>query len=230
MIADDLIAELEFDIEWRFDEIRFYHNIIARLSDNGEKMRMRRAVIVMLYAHFEGFAKFAFQVYVKFINISNVKGRDVVYPVLAASIMKEIKGLNNLNQKSPIFRNESPEDTDLHLLARSIEFVERLGELSERCINLKEDDVVNTESNLTPVVMRKILFRLGFPYNDLSSVESSIQKLLGFRNAIAHGKMREGIEASVYEKIHQDVFALINAVKRKVSAAIMGSEFLKTAT
>jgi hypothetical protein len=182
-----------------------------------------------IYAHFEGFSKFAFQVYVRQINASKCKGEEVVYPILAASVMKEIKGLNNLNQKADIFRNDAPADTELHLLARSIEFVERLAEIAAREVVLNEDDVVNTESNLTPVVMKKILFRLGFGYDDLASVAGSIQKLLGLRNGIAHGKIKEGLEDDKYESIQRDVFALINAVKRKVTEAILNTAYLKGA-
>jgi MAE_28990/MAE_18760-like HEPN len=229
MNIEQLIAEIEFDLEWRSEEIRFLRNVVARLDDNEERMRMRRALIVMLYAHFEGFSKFAFQVYVKQINASKCRGEEVVYPILAASVMKEIKGLNNLNQKADIFRNDAPADTELHLLARSIEFVERLAEIAAREIVLNEDDVVNTESNLTPVVMKKILFRLGFGYDDLASVAGSIQKLLGLRNGIAHGKIKEGLEDENYESIQRDVFALINTVKRKVSEAIINTAYLKGA-
>lgn len=229
MNLEDLIAEIEFDLAWRYEEIRFFGNIISRLDSDSEKMRMRRAMVVMLYAHFEGFSKFAFQVYVKLINTSSCKGRDVIFPILAASIIKEIKGLNNLNQKSDIFRSSAPSDTELHLLARSIEFVERLNEISERQIILNEEEVVNTESNLTPVVMKKILFRLGFDYDDLSSVEGSIQMLLGTRNGIAHGKMRDGLEEDKFNRIQRDVFNLINAVKRKVNAAILAESYLRRA-
>lgn len=229
MNIDNLIAEIEFDLEWRSEEIRFLRNISSSLTDVEERKRMRRALVVMLYAHFEGFSKFAFQVYVKLINSSECKGGDVVFPILASSLIKDIKGLSNLNQKSDIFRNTAPSDTELHLLARSIEFVERLDEINRKQIILDGDEVVNTESNLTPIVMKKILFRLGFAYDDLASVSGSIQKLLEFRNGIAHGKMKVGIEDDKYETLQNDVFNLINAVKRKVTEAIHNASYLKSA-
>jgi HEPN superfamily RiboL-PSP-like protein len=43
------------------------------------------------------------------------------------------------------------------------------------------------ESNLKPVVLRKILFRLGFPPETFASHEGTIHRLVNRRNNIAHG-------------------------------------------
>jgi hypothetical protein len=61
-------AELESEQTWRHDEIRFLRNQLASICGNRRKMQFRRALVVMLYAHYEGFCKFALERYVRSVN------------------------------------------------------------------------------------------------------------------------------------------------------------------
>ena len=57
MDFDSIRAELEQDLAWRVDEIRFLQNQGSALGED-DKRRYRRALVLILYSHFEGIANF----------------------------------------------------------------------------------------------------------------------------------------------------------------------------
>ena len=65
-------AELEDDRTWRQDEIRFLRNQLANLKRDDEKSKYRRALVPMLYAHYEGFCKVALEHYVIVVNEAGI--------------------------------------------------------------------------------------------------------------------------------------------------------------
>ena len=85
----DPAAEIEEDQRIRLDEIRFLHNICADLTSEREKSRMRRAMVVMLYSHFEGFTQFTLEVYRRFVDESKLKCCEV-QPALATAALKDL--------------------------------------------------------------------------------------------------------------------------------------------
>jgi len=54
----DIYAEVEAEYAWRQDEIRFFQNQSTNAPENKQD-QFRRVLILLLYAHFEGFCKFA---------------------------------------------------------------------------------------------------------------------------------------------------------------------------
>ena len=56
---DDINAELENDWTWRFAELVRLENIYKFVEENS-KIVVRKAQILLLYSHFEGYTKFAF--------------------------------------------------------------------------------------------------------------------------------------------------------------------------
>ena len=75
MDFNSIRAELEQDLAWRVDEIRFLQNQGSALGED-DKRRYRRALVLILYSHFEGFCKFSFSHYVRILNAVGVKCCD----------------------------------------------------------------------------------------------------------------------------------------------------------
>lgn len=228
MEIDDIIAQIEGDSLWRQDEIRFYQNTLISVPDDADKKKFRRVLVVMLYAHFEGYTKFAFKVYVDALNANSIKCKDAL-PCLVASTMDDvISSLSNQSKKSDFFRNTAPDDTKLHTLSRQSEFIERLTEVGESTISIPHS-VVNTESNLKPVVLQKILFRLGFNIDALHGIEGKITRLLISRNDIVHGEDRDGLDDSEYTSIRDMVFDMMQKIQMFISQALIHRKYLKPA-
>ncbi len=60
---EDVFQELEEDRAVRESEIRLIENFISRSSPETEKVMLRRTLVLLTYAHLEGFCKFSLMAY-----------------------------------------------------------------------------------------------------------------------------------------------------------------------
>jgi RiboL-PSP-HEPN len=223
----ELWAEIEEEQTWRQDEIRFFQNQLGNLSSDNEKNKYRKALILLLYAHFEGFCKFAFSHYIKAINAENLSCGQANFAITASSLSDIFNELRNPDKKNPDFRNSLPDDAKLHRFARDKEFLEKSNAFDDRPLNIS-DTIVDMESNLKPIVMRKNLFKLGFPPDKFSALEGKIDKLLKYRNDIAHGAKISGIEERDYQTLRDEVNMITREIKREVMSALQFGKYLRT--
>jgi len=223
-----LWAEIEQDLTWRVDEIRFFQNQLARLESPSHQDQFRRALVLLLYAHFEGFCKFAFLLYISAINDEGVLCRDANYAIAAAALSDLFAALRNPEAKCAEFRNLAPDDRKLHLFAREREFIERTSEFAARRISIP-DTYVDTESNLTPVVLRKNLYKLGFAHDAFLDSDGVVHHLVNYRNKIAHGELSTGIQLKVYGDLRDASFKVMAEVKGFVMTALTEKSYLRSA-
>jgi hypothetical protein len=216
--------QLEAEITWRQDEIRFFRNQMSNLSEE-ERDQFRKALILMLYAHFEGFFKFSMLSYIKSINDEKICCSEASYSVAAASFQEIFKDLFNIDKKSKIFKKKLPDDTKLHRAARQIDFVSKFDELQTQKVIIPED-LVDT-SNLQPFVLKKCLFILGFQHNAFEDQDHVIVELLERRNSIAHGASRSGIKEDQYKKLENSVFEMMESVMMFVVDSLKNKSYLK---
>jgi len=221
----DPAADIEQDQRIRLDEIRFLHIICANLSSEDDKSRMRRAMVVMLYSHFEGFAKFTLEVYRRFVDQSKLKCCEV-QPALATAVLRDLfKAFQNPDGGRSFLPKELMDARELRPLAIQRTFVENAWAFGQRLAAIP-DGYVDTESNLKPVVLRKNLFRLGLPHDLFDGFEGSINKLLHYRNSIAHGKRDLAIDETDYDKLFIAVSEIMDELRRSILKAISTSAFL----
>jgi hypothetical protein len=223
----DLWAEIEADQAWREEEMRVLHNQLARLGSEAEKDQFRRALILMLYAHFEGFCRFAFELYRRSINAEHLSLRRVNIAIAAASLGDVFSALRDPNKKCSLFRNEMPDDFEIHRFARDREFVERVFEASRRPASIP-DSVLRVDANLNPAVLRRVLFRLGFDHDMFAHFDAEIHRLLATRNAIAHGAFRSGVLGKDYEEVRQACLEIMTSVKNEIMAALHRRTYLRS--
>jgi hypothetical protein len=222
----ELRAELEEDRAWRDKEIREFQNRGSAISDEEGQKRYRRAVVLLLYAHYEGFCQFALTLYTSAINRTGITCGEASYAVAAASLANMFKDLGNPQKKSDLFRRELPDDFKLHRFAREREFVERVAEVEKHKVEIP-DYVVDTESNLTPIVLRKNLYRLGLPHDQFDNHASDINKLLGIRNGISHGSLKEGVDAKTYEDLRTATSSIMTNLSAGVMKALAETAYMR---
>lgn len=226
MNIENLWAEIEAEQTWRTDEIRFFQNQASLIASEEGQNQFRRAVVLLVYAHFEGFCKFAFTLYVNTINAENIKCGEANFAIAAASLSDLFKNLRNPNSKTDLFSNSLPDDTQLHSFYREKEFVENTSSFLEKVVNIPEN-FVDTESNLKPVVLRKNLFKLGFQHDLFEPIEGSIHNLLNIRNKISHGELKDGIKLDKYNELRDAAFNVMNVVKSNIMSALQQRSYLK---
>jgi hypothetical protein len=225
----DIRAELEDELEWRLEEMRFFKNQLADFRTKEQQNRHRRALVVMLYAHFEGFWKAAFSIYVKAINSEAILCKDATHSLVAASLFELFAGLSDYQKKHPFFQLKAPEDSKLHQIHRQVEFLSRLPDLGATKVDIPAEKVIDAESNLNPNVIRKNLFRLGFQYDMFRSHEGTVHHLLNKRNSVAHGSTRLGIEEDEYNQLEASVLDIITEVVRRLFETLHQKLYLRHA-
>ena len=88
---------------------------------------------------------------------------------------------------------------------------------------------MNLEANVKPVVLRKVLYQLGFAHDLFAEHEATIEKLLEYRNKIAHGSFRSGIDGPRFLELRDSVFAVIQGIKTEIIQAIIQERYRRTA-
>ena len=224
-----LWSEIEAEQTWRVDELRFFQNQIASLVDDLQKDQFRRALILLLYAHYEGFCKFALTLYVNTINATGIACGSLNTAIAAASMHTIFRELRDPSSKSSLFSRKLPDDAKLHRFARDKEFVENMQAFESKPVTIP-DDLIDMESNLKPAVLRKNLFQLGLKHDQFESIEGAISKLLNYRNRIAHGETKEGIRSETYNDLRTLAINIMTTIKRDIMQAIQEEHFLRASS
>lgn len=217
----ELRAEMEAELEWREREMRQLRNQLTLLPSEDLRKIARKALVVMLYAHFEGGSKALLSIYVNRINSLGLCVGQVASHIGAASLADVFKALRDPNKKCREFARSLPNDTALHRFARDREFIEVVWKIAQRSVRIDADEVVDTESNLKPVVLKKILFRLGLDPEIAQPWESAMNMLLNRRNDVAHGTAKAGLDEKEYEKLEQAVSSVVNGIMKEISEAVV---------
>ena len=217
--------QIEAEREWREAEIRFLDNNQRKLVRQEERLKLRRSILCLIYAHIEGFVKFAFTLYIDEINKKGLTCSSVKPAIAAAALHKEFQALNNKDKKSTIFRKKLPNDTHLHRLSREIEFVENIGEFHSHPVLIPED-VVNTEDNVGQEILEKLLYKVGLQHEDLKDIYAPLHRLLNVRNDISHGKRKLGIDDNDYQEFIACAKSVISSVSRRLTTAYGRNEYM----
>lgn len=163
------LQEIERDLDWREAELAILKITLANehLSDR-EKLVLFRAGWALLYAHYEGFCKFALTVYFDTIRRSGKCHKDLPPKMQALALDKHMKAVRSLPTPDLISQIATFEADYMN---RSAEFPE-----------------VETESNLWPSTLEKLLDGAEISLASLDMNNRSIATLVSRRNKIAHGE------------------------------------------
>lgn len=226
MTSDEFTAELYRDFNWRFDEVRRLENLIDNEKPAATADELRKSLVVVLYAHFEGFCVFSLEHYLNAINRAKLSCRASSPAVVAGAWEPLFKAMEKGDKKCDLFRNSLPNDLGLHRHWRRRHFIEEMGRLLDLPVTLDED-VIDTESNLKPSVLQRNLFLLGLDYRFVEPYADDLKNLLGRRNNIAHGDQRRGVPKSEYKTFDSAVFEICFRLIEFMSDSFKESKFLR---
>ncbi|TWT57695.1 hypothetical protein KOR42_10590 [Thalassoglobus neptunius] len=223
---NDFENELRREWEWREDELRSLSNLIGR-EDDDESKSHRKSIIVMLYAHYEGFAVFALNHYRIFVNRQRLTAQTAASSIVAGAWGHIFKAIQSGDEKCRVFTSELPDDRKLHILWRRRNFIEQHDSLRSREI-VVEDAVVDSDSNMKPKVLSRNLFLLGIPHDWVRSVEGEINRLIQIRNALAHGSRKQGIPNAEFDEIEQAMKDVIERIQSEILNSVNRQHFLSS--
>ncbi|MEV1017944.1 MAE_28990/MAE_18760 family HEPN-like nuclease [Micromonospora sp. NPDC049801] len=220
MKLSDLRLELEEDLSWRLDELRHLRNeLLAEADPESWPVSALRAILVMQYAHLEGFARHAFSLYIDAINAKGLKAIELKPHLFAAACIAEFEALRTGAGQSD---DGSAEDGILTRRAvRQVNFVQRVRELNEATITIDPQVAASMEMNFGTDVLRRTLYRLGIPESEVSrSYFHSLEFVRRTRNDIAHGSRKSRIDVRLFSVHRRKCEQFMNDLARLITSAV----------
>lgn len=97
------------------------------------------------------------------------------------------------------------------------ELIDGLQRISSYLHKLSIDDqIIDTESNLRYLVLKKNLYKIGLPIDLFSDSQGDIDSLVNRRNSIAHGNFRSGISETEYSSWESKALSVMSNVMRLI--------------
>lgn len=162
--------QIEKDLDWREAELSILRKLLMQTSVNSVQQKtLLRANLAMIYAHYEGFCKFALSLYIEAVNKRRLKRKELQWPIATHSMHKFVDELK-AEKRSDKFFQKFLNEFDMHL-----------DEIAH-CENIAET------SNLWPDLLIAWLERLGLPTINVKSKNFFLRELVDTRNKVAHGE------------------------------------------
>lgn len=161
--------EIERDLSWREAELAMLRILLSNNSiTEREKLVLFRAAWALLYAHYEGFCKFSLTVYFDALKNSGAKCGDFSPKTQAFALTDKLKEVRNL---PPVDLLSTMVGFAANDLQQTVEFPD-----------------VDTESNLWPRTLARLLEDADLEVETLPLHNRAIATLVNRRNKIAHGE------------------------------------------
>jgi hypothetical protein len=227
--AEDVAQEIENDRFVRENELSLIKRYLSNAELEDDQKALRRSLIVLAYAHFEGFCRFALTAYLGAINSFELKHSQASVALVAASLDEVFDALRNEAKKHDLFRKLLKNDADVHRIARQQQFVNSYETgISSDTVVLSER-IVDAKSNLNTIVLKRNLFVLGLPYPFLDEHRSSIDKLLHVRNSIAHGDTLMDPKPTAISEYLESMASIMSLVQTHIVTALVDKTYLRAA-
>lgn len=177
---EDLLYE---DLTWRKTEI----SELIILAETEGKNVLLKSIILLLYAHWEGYVKRTSKAYLKFIAENQIQISELTDNFKYVAL----KGLSK----------EVYNSSDTLTMNNELEFILKFNTLNtktfDKCINIdlnneREKTIIDTQDNLTPTIFKKIIAVIGLTYLDGYELKNTQieNDLVAHRNSIGHGNKK----------------------------------------
>ncbi len=177
---EDLLYE---DWTWRKTEV----SELIILAETEEQNVLLKSVILLLYAHWEGYIKKSSKTYLKFIVDNQIE------------VSKLTDNFKYFALKG--FTKEVFNSSDTLTTNNELNFITKFNEINSKTIdkfirinleNERDKTIIDTHDNLTPAIFKRILDIIGIKYLDVyESKKTHIdKKLVEYRNSIGHGNRK----------------------------------------
>lgn len=172
----NLIEEIQEENKWRDGELAIFKTNPLKVDTN----LWNRMCVPMIYAHWEGFVVNSLKLLIDYLNKLKLSPNDVPTKLVVLSLSEKYGSLSGKQS-----------------IQQRIEFTDKFKELFQNVLKFKKD--VDTKSNLNSKVLEELCVIFGFNFTSFAEVASVIDRIVIYRNRIAHGEnsiipKSEGIE------------------------------------
>lgn len=216
MELTDLRAQLEEDLNWRLAELTVLKNAARNASERDSEQALSKTLIVMLYANFEGFCKFALKLYLRFVQSEGNMIGELSFPLVSLSLFPEFCALWKLGEKDP----------DKERIAA---FLAKYPVLETSLLSMDPDKIVKS-GNLNARELTVLLGLVGLDASFSLNYEAALNNLLNRRGGIAHGdRETKMLTLKAYEALESDTVAAMKDVLLVVFRGARDRTFIRTA-
>lgn len=204
------VEKLEDDLQRREAELAVFKVLITRADeDTVRHQALLRALWVMLYAHYEGYCKFALQIYLDALMQRKLPRIDYKDPIIAFSMQEKFRHLsNNLSNDNCVrFIRQFPVD-----LNNPVEF---------------DEEAFESHGNFAPDLLKQNCQSVGLSYNQVEANRLHLKKLVNRRNLIAHGKLLPIENFQEYQDCENATFDVMLGLAVAVIEALEQELYLK---
>ncbi|WP_425584325.1 MAE_28990/MAE_18760 family HEPN-like nuclease [Tsukamurella soli] len=219
--AAQVRAALEDDLTWRRDEIRNLRNLSTSGSGKSGDACRRRALLLLLYAHLEGFIRFALVQYATTINDCRIAVSDAKQTLSAATLSERFKRHRSSDVGDPF----DPSGNRARQVERDAALITDILALQGTPVSLPINLVTSADSNLTPTVLRRNLVSLGLEDSEFIKYSHRLEGLLSLRNRIAHGENANLPSDPNYWNFETKIFDLCEEVMRTIYESVRDEKY-----
>lgn len=204
------IEEITTDLNWRLGELAVLKTIPHRYQMLDSHIELLKSYLVpAIYALWEGFVVNTFEVLIKEINSQSISPDDIdVKIILYVTETDESLCLSNARTK----------------IESKLDFVKKIKEVFENTVHI--DPKVVTKSNVNFKVINELITSFNMRLLP-SCYKSSLDKLLFFRNAIAHGNRAISVNDEEIGLFSQLVNDLMAEIVERVEETIINRSYLR---
>lgn len=166
----DWAKELEEDLNWREAELATLKRALSVAASGPRERALLRALVAVLYAHYEGFCRFAWQTYLDAVSQDGKARKDVAECLARLSLKPRFDELRTKCSTQEVW-----------------DFC-RVGFASAMQEPISFDVGLDSKDNLWPDVFREKSQLVGLPCSELEHNSSRMSSLVARRNDLAHGK------------------------------------------
>lgn len=204
-MAEFLSRELTVDLQWREEELAVMRKQLYLTTQGGiQEKVLLRASLAMIYAHYEGYCKFAIEIYLDALRKLKLPRKEFVWK-LAVYSMHAFR--SELNQAS------NP----------TVFFTEFLAGFNDRLEEEATFEEVPKTSNLWPDLLIRWLEQLDLEAVTVRTEETRLESLVRNRNQIAHGqklvvKNREDLDRYAHAALvamHEVAVGIVTSLELK---------------
>lgn len=202
--------QLEGDLSWREAELASLKILVSEApAGSARQQALLRALWAMLYAHYEGFCKFAWDTYLDHLQAAGAARSDCVEAVARFSLAKSFRELRGNLSLLGIWDYCS--STYATMMSNQVAFDIRL----------------ETNSNLWPDLCRENSALLELPHGAVERHRSRLKSLVSRRNDIAHGQPMVIKSLQEYQKYEDAAFEVMHELALGVADCLSNRRYLK---
>ncbi|MHB9098106.1 MAG: MAE_28990/MAE_18760 family HEPN-like nuclease [Syntrophales bacterium] len=203
--------QIEQDLTWRETELATLKTLaVGATIGTPRHQALLRALWALLYAHYEGFCKFAWDTFLDHLQSAAPVRSQCSSSIARFSLNEHFRKFKGNLSAESIWKLCTTEFNDL--LAQQVSFGDRL----------------ETQSNLWPDLCRSNSASIGLPHAAVDRQQTRLKALVSRRNDIAHGQPMVIRSLQDYQEYENAAFDVMYELAEAVIDCLNNAKYLKT--